>query len=119
MKKLIVTILLLIGFYGFSQNTKPIKKTIQLSGILISEDSLKAVKGASIKITKTDSIDYSYFFSVPTDENGYFVLMARPGDIISFKKEGFMDTNYTIPDTLKAAKYSITQQIKYKPATKK
>ena len=118
MKKFVAIILVLVGFQGFSQNKKPIKKPIQLSGILISEDSLKAVKDASIKVTKTDSIDYSYFFSVPTDENGFFVLMARPGDIIGFKKEGYLDTNYTIPDTLKVAKYSITQQIRSNPVKK-
>ena len=118
MKTIVVIILVVIGFQSFSQNAKPIKKTVQLSGILVTEDSLKPVKGASIKVTKTDSIDYSYFFSVPTDENGFFILMARPGDIIGFKKEGYFDTNYTVPDTLKAAKYSITQQIKSNPNIK-
>ena len=85
MKTYIAIILVLVSFQGFSQNAKPIKKTIKLSGVLVTEDDLKPVKGASIKVTKTDSIDYSYFFSVPTDENGFFVLMARPGDIIGFK----------------------------------
>jgi hypothetical protein len=117
MKTFVAIILVVIGFQSFSQNAKPIKKTVQLSGVLVTEDDLKPVKGASIKVTKTDSIDYSYFFSVPTDENGFFVLMARPGDIIGFKKEGYFDTDYTIPDTLKAAKYSITQQIKINPNT--
>jgi hypothetical protein len=115
MKIIVVIVLVLLGFQSFSQNSKPIKKPIQLSGVLVTEDSLKPVKAASIKVTKTDSIDYSYFFSVPTDENGFFVLMARPGDIIGFKKEGYFDTDYTIPDTLKAAQYSITQQIKSNP----
>ena len=85
MKIVVAVLILLVGFTGFSQNSKPIKKQIQLSGVLVTGDSLKAVKGASIKVTKTDSIDYSFFFSVPTDDNGFFTLMARPGDVIGFK----------------------------------
>lgn len=111
MKTLVAVLFLLLGFQAFSQNTKPIKKQIQLSGVLVTGDSLKAVKGASIKVTKTDSIDYSYFFSVPTDENGFFILMAKPGDIIGFKKEGYRDTSYIIPDTTRMPKVSIIQQI--------
>lgn len=110
MRALVVVLSLLIGFSGFAQNI-PIKRQIQVSGILITGDSLKAVKGASIKITKTDSIDYSYFFSVPTDENGFFILMAKPGDILGFRKEGFSDTSYVIPDTTRVQKISIMQQI--------
>src|ERR1700740_671705 len=100
MRIFIVVLVLLVGFQGFSQNTKQVKKQIQLSGVLVTGDSLKAVKGASIKVTKTDSIDYSFFFSVPTDDNGFFTLMARPGDVIGFKKEGYIDTNYIISDTI-------------------
>jgi len=111
MKVFVVVLVLLIGFHGFSQNTKPIKKQIQLSGVLVTGDSLKAVKGASIKVTKTDSIDYSFFFSVPTDDNGFFTLMARPGDVIGFKKEGYMDTNYIISDTITRTHFSIVQII--------
>jgi len=111
MRIFVVVLFLLAVFQGFSQNTKSIKKPIQLSGVLVTGDNLKAVKGASIKVTKTDSIDYSYFFSVPTDDNGFFILMAKPGDIIGFKKEGYSDTNYTIPDTLKIPQFSIVQII--------
>src|ERR1700740_239986 len=112
MRIFIVVLVLLVGFQGFSQNTKKVKKQIQLSGVLVTGDSLKAVQGASIKVTKTDSIDYSYFFSVPTDKDGFFVLMVKPGDIIGFKKEGYKDTNYIIADTVTRTNFSIVQIIK-------
>ena len=111
MKTFIVVLVLLVGFQSFSQNAKPIKKQVQLSGVLVTGDSLIAVKGASIKVTKTDSVDYSYFFSVPTDANGFFILMTKPGDVIGFKKEGYADANYTVPDTLKTLQFSIVQII--------
>lgn len=112
MRIFILVIVLLVGFQGFSQNTKLVKKQLQLSGVLVTGDSLKAVQGASIKVTKTDSIDYSFFFSVPTDKDGFFTLMARPGDVIGFKKEGYADTNYAIPDTLTLSHFSIVQIIR-------
>jgi len=112
MRIFVVVLVLLVGFQGFSQNTKPVKKQIQLSGVLVTGDSLKAVQGASIKITKTDSIDYTYFFSVPTDKDGFFVLMAKPGDVIGFKKESYADTNYVIPDTLTVSRFSFVQIIR-------
>ncbi|HXD92402.1 MAG TPA: hypothetical protein VNX01_04275 [Bacteroidia bacterium] len=112
MRIFIVVLVLLVGFQGFSQNTKPIKKQLQLSGVLVTGDSLKGVQGASIKVTKTDSIDYSFFFSVPTDKDGFFTLMARPGDVIGFKKENYADTSYTISDTLTVSHFSIVQIIR-------
>ena len=112
MKAFVVVLLLLVGFQSFSQNAIPKKRQIQLSGVLVTGDSLKAVQGASIKVTKTDSIDYSYFFSVPTDKDGFFILMAKPGDIIGFKKEGYIDTNYTISDTLTVSHFSFVQIIR-------
>ena len=117
MKTIIVTLSLLFSFQCYSQNTKPIKKTIQLSGVVVTGDSLKGVPAVSIKIVKTDSIDYSYFFSVLTDADGFFLLMARPGDMLDFKKEGFVDSKYTVLDTL-SGHYSIIQVIQNKASIK-
>jgi hypothetical protein len=120
MKILVVILVLFVSFNCFSQNNKIVKKTIQLSGLLVNEDSLKPVTNATIKMLKTENIDYSYFFSVPTDENGFFILMACPGDVIGFKKDGYIDTSYAVPDTLKTNHYSIVQHIQnLKEDTKK
>ncbi len=97
---LIALILVLFEFSSFSQTTKPIKKPIQLSGVVVAGDSLNAIPSVSIKIIKTDSIDYSYFFSVLTDDKGFFLLMAKPGDVLEFKKEGYKDSRYAVSDTL-------------------
>ena len=64
---------------------------------------------ATIKIVKTDSMDYSYFFSVPTDKDGLFLLKVRPGDVIEFKKSGYVDSRYTTPHTLTKEYTSIIQ----------
>ena len=117
MRNLFVLLMLLSALQSFSQTAKPIKKTIQLSGVVVTGDSLKGVPAVSIKIVKTDSIDYSYFFSVLTDADGFFLLMARPGDVLDFKKEGFADSKYTVLDTL-SGHYSIIQVIQNKATIK-
>ena len=110
MKTLVVVIGMLVGFPCFSQNAKPVKRPIKLSGVVITGDeNIKPIPGTSIKILKTDSMDYSYFFSVVSDDNGSFVIMTRPGDVVGFKKEGYLEAKYTVPDTIKTKAYSIMQ----------
>ena len=117
MKTCIIVLAFLINFQCFSQNKKTTNRLIKLSGIIVTDDSLSPVPAVSIKILKTDSIDFNYFFSVPSEDNGYFVLMVKPGDIIGFKKEGFLDSKYIVSDTLKMSSYTITQYIQRKDST--
>lgn len=109
MKPFITVLSFLLGFCCYAQNARIIKKPIQLSGVLVAGDSLKGIPAVSIKIVKTDSIDYSYFFSVPTDKEGFFSIMVRPGDVIEFKKPGYADLRYPVPDTLTRTHTSIVQ----------
>jgi hypothetical protein len=115
MKRWFVIIVMLVGFQSFSQTAKSVKKPIQLSGVVVAGDSLNPVPATSIKIVKTDSIDYSYFFSVLTDDKGFFLLMAKPGDVLEFKKTGYIDSRYTVPDTLTKTPPSIIHLIESKP----
>jgi hypothetical protein len=117
MKALVVVISMLMGVQCFSQNKKNINRTIKLSGIVVTDDSLSPVPAVTIKILKTDSIEFNYFFSIPSEANGYFVLMVKPGDLLGFKKEGFMDSQYAVSDTLKMSSYTITQYIQRKTGT--
>ena len=109
MKTCITILIFLFGGTCYAQTTTIIKRPIHLSGVLVSGDSLKGVPMATIKIVKTDSMDYSYFFSVPTDKDGLFSLNVRPGDVIEFKKSGYVDSRYTTPHTLTKEYTSIIQ----------
>ena len=114
-KNKMLLLFLFLGFIsGWAQGMKVQKKQIQVSGLLVTGDSLKPVRDASVKIIKTDSLNYNYFFSVPTDTNGFFILMVKPGDIIGFKKNGYEDVQFQIPDTLKSNLNSVVQIINRK-----
>jgi hypothetical protein len=98
---------MLLCFQSFSQNqtTKPEEKLIQLSGVVVEGDSLKGVPFTSIVVGKTSH-------GAVTDYDGFFTLIAKPGDIIEFVNLGYKDAQYVVPDTLKATHYSIVQIIR-------
>lgn len=90
---------LLLGYFftGFSQEKE---RLIQLSGVLVSADSLDQVSYASIydKTTRKGTI---------SDYYGYFSFVTRPGDTVMFNSFGFKPSAYIVPDTLSEMRYSI------------
>jgi hypothetical protein len=80
------------------------ERLIQLSGLVVEGDSLKGVPFTSIVIKRTGR-------GAVTDFEGFFTLIAKPGDVIEFVNLGYKDAEYTIPDTLKATHFSIVQTI--------
>ena len=75
---------------------------IQFSGLVVSIDSLRALPLVSIKIKGTNKGSY-------TDQTGFFSLVAKKGDIISFSFLGLKTVEYKIPLNLDQNKYSIIQ----------
>jgi hypothetical protein len=75
-------------------------RLIQLSGVLVSSDSLDLVSYASI-------IDKTTRKGTMSDYYGYFSFVVRPGDTILFNAFGFKPNAYIVPDTLSDNRYSI------------
>lgn len=79
-----------------------IRKTrlIQLSGVVVSSDSLNEMPYATIydKTVKRGTIADTY---------GFFSMVVQPGDTIIFKYYGHKPSSFIIPDTLKDDRYSI------------
>ena len=73
--------------------------------MVVEGDSLKGVPFTSIVVGKTNH-------GAVTDYDGFFTLIAKPGDVIEFVNLGYKDAEYTVPDTLKATHYSIVQIIR-------
>lgn len=98
---------MLLRFQSFAQapTTKTEEKLIQLSGLVVEGDSLKGVPFTSIVVRKTNH-------GAVTDYDGFFTLIAKPGDIIEFVNLGYKDAQYVVPDTLKATHFSIVQTIR-------
>lgn len=94
---LIVLVLLLQTFvFGQTQNDR----LVQLSGVVISSDSLQEMPYAAIynRSVKRGTI---------ADMYGFFSLVVQPGDTLLFRYVGHKPSSYIVPDTLKDDRYSI------------
>jgi hypothetical protein len=77
-----------------------IQRLVQLSGVVISNDSLNEMPYAAVynKSVKRGTI---------ADIYGFFSLVVQPGDTLLFKYYGHKPSRYIVPDTLKDDRYSI------------
>lgn len=112
MKKAItvLAISVLSFFSAFSQS----EKLVQLSGLILTSDSLVGIPYATVIIKHQARGTFSNF-------QGFFSLVAAPLDTIRFTAVGFRDEHIVIPDTLSKSRYSIiqllTQDTVYLPET--
>ena len=73
---------------------------IQLSGVVISSDSLNQLPYVVV-------INKSVKRGTVSDYFGYFSLVVQPLDTIIFSLNGFKKSSFILPDTLKENRYSI------------
>lgn len=93
----ILTLSILVAAPSFGQKDD---RLVQLSGVLVSADSLDLVSYASI-------IDKTTRKGTMADYYGYFSFVTKPGDTILFNAFGFKPNSYIVPDTLSENRYSI------------
>ena len=94
-------VLLLIGAWS-AQAQSTNDKLVQLSGVVISMDSIQPVIYANIYIKGTGRGTIS-------NANGYFSFVARKGDVINFSAIGYQDASLAIPDTVFGNHFSVVQ----------
>lgn len=111
---LLSTFVLLFCSKSYSQNEQPNDSVIQLYGVVMTADSLRAIPAASIVVVGKGR---------GTISNGYgvFSIAVLKGDKISFSSVGFKDKEITIPRNLTDNQYSVIQLLvddtTYLPAT--
>lgn len=88
---------LLTVFFAEAQNTRHV---VQVSGLVVSGDSLYGVPGVAVYIPKSGR-------GTNTNYVGYFSLPALNGDSILINSLGYQVRRYIVPDTLKADKMSL------------
>jgi len=93
----------------------PVKDTvIQLYGVVMTADSLRAVPAASIVVANKGR-------GTLTNNDGVFSIAVLKGDKIIFSSVGFKEKSITIPYTLTDNQYSVIQLLvndtTYLPAT--
>ncbi len=92
----------LIMITSEGNNRESSRRVIQLSGIVVTSDSLKPVPYATVMIKNTRR-------GTSTDYYGFFSLPARELDTLVFSSVGYKRAYYVISDTLKESRYSAIQ----------
>lgn len=108
--KLLLTIaLLLLSTPSWSQNSGASatgsvvsNKIIQINGVLMTADSLRAVPYAVVQIRSKNR-------GVMASELGVFSIVAVKGDTLQFHSVGFRDKEYAIPSNLEGTQISLLQ----------
>ena len=77
---------------------------VQFSGMVLdgSDDNLYPIPFANILIKNDARGTYS-------EMNGFFSLVAKKGDVVSFSAIGYKNVDFVIPDSLEDSRYSIVQ----------
>lgn len=79
-------------------------KTIQFSGVVITED-----QNQMVPLPYTNIAVEGTTRGTSTDQYGFFSLVAQEGESIIFSRIGYKDVRYIIPDTLDRTMYSVFQ----------
>lgn len=100
----ILTLFLLISYSFKSQTNSSLSysQLIQISGVVLDQDSGSRIPYVSILVKGTKK----YYMS---DERGFFSLVAYPNDEIEFHSISHKNRTYKINDTLNQKYYSIIQ----------
>jgi hypothetical protein len=77
---------------------------LQLSGVVVTGDSLKPVPFVNVMIRHTYRGTYSDYY-------GFFSLVASRGDTIEFSSVGYKKGRFIIPDTLGENRYSLIEML--------
>lgn len=105
MKKLIflLSCCLITGGSLIAQEKKSPEKYIQLSGVVVDDDSLRGIPFVSVyRASKPVAV---------SDINGFFTLVAKPGDEINFTSLNHKSGSYKLEDTLSLKHYYIIQRL--------
>jgi hypothetical protein len=75
---------------------------VQFSGVVVTADSLRPVPFANIAVSQTGR-------GTTSDYWGFFSIVVRKNDLISFSAVGYKPGLFRIPDTLTENRYSLIQ----------
>lgn len=99
----LIFLILLCPFLTFAQKDSSYN-VVKITGITVTNDSLKPVPFANILIKG----NYS---GTMADYSGFYSVVAKTGDTLVFSSIGFKTVEYAIPDTLSNNQYSLIQMM--------
>ncbi len=95
-----IALVLFFGFAKFAKAQSDNNNLVQISGVVLTSDSLQHVSFANIIARGSSHGTISDYF-------GYFSFVAQKGDTIQFSALGFKKAFFVIPDSLTSNKYSL------------
>lgn len=102
MKKVILNFILSLGFFSGALAQTDFENMVELTGVVMSSDSLRYLPFVTISIPSKES-------GTMSSEKGVFTLIAEKGDTIEFTYMGYRKKRYTIPKELSSNRYSVIQ----------
>tara|TARA_B110000116_G_scaffold21622_1_gene16864 strand:- start:955 stop:1575 length:621 start_codon:yes stop_codon:yes gene_type:complete len=99
MRKILIIFLFSISLSSFAQD-----KSVQLTGILVSTDSLLTIPFSNVLIKNKQKGTISDFY-------GYFSLVAGKGDTIVFSCLGYKKTKFIIPENTEENFITVVQKL--------
>jgi hypothetical protein len=99
-RSLLVLLLSFSGSAALAQQDA--EALIQISGVIMTADSLRAVPAATILVKNRDR-------GVEAEDNGVFSIVCYKGDTLQFSSIGFRSKQYIVPKELPGQYYSIIQ----------
>jgi|WetSurMetagenome_2_1015567.scaffolds.fasta_scaffold213283_2 hypothetical protein len=104
--KSLIIFAFIFGLFSFVATAQE-KDTIpiQLSGLVVTADSLKPIPFASVSVHGTDRGAW-------TDVNGFYSLIIYRNESVEFSSIGFKPAYYHVPDTLTKYRYTLIQSLR-------
>src|ERR1700733_7646850 len=101
MKRLILYILLLAAPCAFhAQFDKLRDSVVQLYGVIMTSDSLRAIPAVSVIVKNRNQGTYS-------SDQGVFSMVVLKGDEIEFSSVGYKTVDLKVSDTFSVNQYSV------------
>ncbi|RYD51860.1 MAG: carboxypeptidase-like regulatory domain-containing protein [Sphingobacteriales bacterium] len=101
---LILSVLLAVAGTGIAQSSlpTPYEDILQINGITMTSDSLRAVPAASILVVGKNR-------GVMSGDRGVFSIVVNRGDTLRFSALGFRDKEYVVPQNIRGPFVSLIQ----------
>lgn len=94
----------LLFFFGCVSTVVAEEKLIQFSGFVVSP-----VRDSMIPVSYAQIINKNKKFGTTASYEGYFSLVAAPGDSLIFRCIGFKEMIYILPTTVTSTKFTAVQ----------
>ncbi len=104
MKYILTVLIVLFGLSTSYAQDESSTKLLQLSGVVVSGDSLTPVPFTSVMIKGSAR-------GTICDYYGFFSLVVRETDTIMFSSVGYKAADFIVPDTLSSTRYSVIQMM--------